>query len=73
MDFQEWWAQHGHGLWRDEKALASQVAMAAWDSATKAERDRCAQICEEIARERTPLSAALGADDCATAIRRSAS
>lgn len=40
---------------------------------TLAERERCAQICEEIAREKTPLAAALGADDCATAIRQSAS
>lgn len=73
MDFQKWWAQQGHGLWRDDKAITPQVARAAWAAATEAERERCAKLCEEIAREKTPLAAALGADDCATAIRRSAS
>ena len=44
MDFQEWWAQRGHCMWRDDKALASHVAKAAWDAATLAERERCAKL-----------------------------
>lgn len=44
MDFQEWWAQRGHCMWRDDKALASHVAKAAWDAATLAERERCAKM-----------------------------
>jgi hypothetical protein len=44
MDFQRWWANEGHRLWRDEKLLASEVARAAWEAATKAEREACAKI-----------------------------
>ena len=81
MDFQKWWSQHGHGMWRDEKALASQVSRAAWDAATNAERERCAKLCEEIeakarahdtfSRSDIEFGKAAAAEACAEAIRAS--
>lgn len=81
MDFQQWWAQQGHGLWRDDKAITSQVARAAWAAATEAERERCAKLCDEIeakamaddkfSRSDISFGKAAAAEACAEAIRAS--
>jgi hypothetical protein len=64
MDFQKWWATEGHGLWR-EKFSTSDIARAAWDAATRAERER---ICAAIKAEDDYCSGEcdymLDSDDC---------
>lgn len=57
----------------DVMRAAYDVARAAWEAATKAERDECAKVCEYRTEQSSdhPVLAALaeGAKGCAAAIR----
>jgi hypothetical protein len=66
MDFQRWWAETGHQM-RREKFSTSEIARAAWEAATKAEREACAKICEDYAEEAWDIER--GALGCADRIR----
>jgi len=54
--------------WVMESSSHGRIFSYAWDEATKAEREACAQVCDEIANK--PSNVVLGvAINCAAAIR----
>ena len=74
MTFVEWCQQSGHLHLLDDAG-----AEAAWDAATKAEREACAQACDSIVSTTAPndgsyitdleFGKASGAEECAATIR----
>jgi len=60
--FEAW---HG-GVYRGQHA---DIAWAAWQAATLAERERCAKVCEAVVRRQSYGHAKAAAGDCADFIR----
>ena len=58
MTFEEWWSTGTYGI-------AYDAAKAAWEAATKVDRERCAAICDNNACDYTRP----GAEACARDIR----
>lgn len=77
MTFEYWWKTTGIASMGmqpgDVYRAARDTALAAWDAATKAERDECSKVCEYRTEQSSdhPVLAALaeGAKGCAAAIR----
>lgn len=68
MTFEEWWANWSPEPVKDEYERT--LAKRAWEAATKAEREACAKVCENMANGHTTTKAsALMARECMAAIR----
>lgn len=67
MTFEEW-QQNPYTKVLQDSIARDYVPAADVAGLVRAEREACAKVCEEIARQKTPLAAALGADDCYQAI-----
>jgi len=74
MTFDEWWTAICEELWRMDGRESADFARAAWNAATKAERERCAELCDALPAN-DPKGAwfnddmSAGARECAAAIR----
>lgn len=55
--------------WVMKQSSHGRIFEHAWDEATKAEREACAKVCEQIADDYDGSPAGTGADNCAIAIR----
>ena len=60
MDFDQWLRANTPELVSADEAAGRDLAQAAWIAATNFERERCANLCEEIARQKTPSGAGYG-------------
>lgn len=48
MTYNEWYEKVGASLWRDAEISTADILRAAWVSATIAEREACAKVCESF-------------------------
>ena len=72
MTFDEWWHQRIPHLVSGEAADDRAIAIAAWEAATKVEREACALLClaQEDPKPNNPEWGAWGEfEDCARIIR----
>ena len=71
MEFEQWWHQQMPNLVSGDEADDRKIALAAWNAASRIEREACAKVCDTQAGNTKDFRQEFrrGAGHCAAAIR----